>query len=116
MTSHTLYNNFALVATEIELEAAARLLVNPVAQFLMYASAERVAGALRVLTLNRSVFDYELIDPADDNTYRLEVFVEEGSLHIRAQNTFISSAPNDADGDESPTQQEPTPSQSQDNA
>ena len=79
----------------------------------MYASTERVSGALRVLTLNRSVFDYELIDPVDDNTYRLEVFVEEGSLHIRAQNTFVSSAP--AEDDESPTQ-EPTLSQLRDHA
>jgi len=44
-----------------------------------------VPGALRVLSLNRSVYDYELIDEADGMVYRLEVFIEEGSFHIKAQ-------------------------------
>ena len=68
-----------------DLESSALLLANPASSFLFYAAREAAPGALRVLTLNRSVFDYDLVDEADGFTYRLEVFVEEGSLHIEAQ-------------------------------
>lgn len=68
-----------------DLESSALLLANPASSFLFYAAREGVAGALRVLTLNRSVFDYDLVDEADGLAYRLEVFVEEGSLRIEAQ-------------------------------
>ena len=47
----------------VDLEAAARLLANPTTSFLSYASAEGVPGALRVLTLNRSVYVLKALLP-----------------------------------------------------